>query len=88
MIEISISQIKGSLSKYINRAASTRERIIILSHGKPKAAVVSLEDLERLEELEDALAAAEALDAYEAGETVPWDRVLAELTEEHNSLLD
>ncbi len=75
MIEISISQIKGSLSKYINRAAHTRERIIILSRGKPKAAVVSLEDLERLEELEDALAAAEALDAYEAGETVPWEQV-------------
>jgi prevent-host-death family protein len=40
MIEISISQIKGSLSKYINRAAHTRERIIILSRGKPKSALL------------------------------------------------
>jgi prevent-host-death family protein len=88
MIEISISKIKGSLSKYVNRTARTRERIIILSRGKPKAAVVSLEDLERLEELEDALAAAEALDAYGAGETVPWEQVLAELTEARNGLSD
>lgn len=88
MIEISISKIKDSLSEYINRAAYAGERIIILSRGKPKAAVVSLEDLERLEELEDALAAAEALDAYEAGETIPWEQVKAELTEARNGLSD
>ena len=37
--------------------------------------------MRRLEELEDALAAHEALEAYEAGETVPWEEVKAELAE-------
>lgn len=38
-----------------------------------------MEDLRRLEELEDALAAVEALEAYRAGETIPWEKVKAEL---------
>jgi prevent-host-death family protein len=86
MSEISISQLKDSLSEYVNRAAYARERIIILSRGKPKAVVISLEDLERLEELEDALAAAEALDAYNAGETIPWEQVRVQLAEAGSGL--
>jgi antitoxin (DNA-binding transcriptional repressor) of toxin-antitoxin stability system len=48
------------------------ERIIVASRGKPKAAVIGIEDPRRPEELEDALA------AHEAGETTPWDEVKAE----------
>jgi len=58
--------------------AISRERIVIASRGKPKAAVISVKDLELLEELEDAVAAREALEAYQAGETVPWKEVKAE----------
>ena len=43
--------------------------------------MISIEDLRRLEELEAALAAHEALEAYEAGETMPWEEVKAELAE-------
>jgi hypothetical protein len=51
----------------------------VASRGRPKAAVISIEDLHRLEQLEDALAAHEAQEAYEAGETTAWDEVKAEL---------
>lgn len=81
MIEVSISKIKSAFSEYLNRAAYGRERIVVLSRGKPKAAVIGMEDLRRLEELEDALAAAEALEAYQAGDTVSWAQVKAELLE-------
>jgi prevent-host-death family protein len=80
MVEFSVSEAKSAFSEVLNRAAYGRERIVILSRGKPKAAVVSIEDLELLEELEDAQAVREALAAYEAGETVPWEEVKAELS--------
>ena len=76
---VSISELKDGLSEFINRAAYGRERILILSRGKPKAAVISVRDLERLEELEDAQAARDALTAYEAGDTTPWQQVKADL---------
>ena len=81
MTTTSISELKSALSEFLNRAAYGRERIIVASRGKPKAAVIGIEDLRRLEELEDALAAHEALEAYEAGETTSWEEVKAELAE-------
>jgi prevent-host-death family protein len=81
MTTTSISELKSALSEFLNRAAYGQERIIVTSRGKPKAAVISIDDLRRLEELEDALAAREALEAYESGETTPWGEAKAELTE-------
>ena len=81
MTVTSISELKNALSEFLNRAAYGRERIIVASRGKPKAAVIGIDDLRRLEELEDALAAHEALEAYEAGETTPWQEAKAELAE-------
>jgi len=81
MTTTSISELKSALSEFLNRAAYGQERIIVASRGKPKAAVISIDDLRRLEELEDALAAREALEAYESGETKPWGEAKAELTE-------
>lgn len=76
---ISVSDAKVSFSKFVNRVAYGKERLVITSRGQPKAALVSMEDLERLEGLEDAQAAREGLTAYRAGETVPWGEVKAEL---------
>jgi prevent-host-death family protein len=78
---ISVSQLKKQLSEYLNRAAYGHERIVVASRGKPKAAVVSVQDLELLEELEDALAAREALAEYERGETRSLEELAAELVE-------
>jgi prevent-host-death family protein len=79
MIEVSVNDIKSAFSEYLNRAAYGHERVLILSRGKPKAAMISIADLHRLEELEDALAAAEAVAEHQAGETVPWAQLKAEL---------
>jgi prevent-host-death family protein len=79
MTIISVSEMKDTLSEVLNRAAYGRERIVIASRGKPKAAVISLDDLELLEEWEDALAAHEALEEYERGETISLRELIAEL---------
>ena len=52
MSQASVSEIKASLSEYLNRAAYGRERIVVVSRGKPKAAIIGIEDLRRLEEWE------------------------------------
>jgi prevent-host-death family protein len=88
MTTTSISELKSALSEFLNRAAYGQERIIVASRGKPKAAVISIEDLRRLEELEDALAAHEALEAYEAGETTPWAEAKGELAKGAHDLPD
>jgi prevent-host-death family protein len=86
MSTVSISQLKDRLSEYLNRVAFGRERIIVASRGKPKAAVISLSDLELLEELEDAQAAREALAEYERGETISLEQMIEELAEASRDL--
>lgn len=49
-LEISIGQIKRDISELVNRVAYGGERIILTSRGKPKAALVSLEDYARLQQ--------------------------------------
>ena len=88
MIVISVSEMKDTLSEILNRAAYGRERIIIASRGKPKAAVISVEDLELLEELEDALAAREALAEHERGETISLEELIAELEQDSGGVSD
>ena len=68
MAEISVSKMKDTLSDVLNRVAYGRERIVVSSHGKPKAAVISVEDLEFLEELEEEREVAMLADAV-ANET-------------------
>jgi prevent-host-death family protein len=65
MTTISISDLKSALSEFLNRAAYGRERIIVTSRGKPKAVLISIEDLRRLEQLEEAFA------TRDAGQTAP-----------------
>ncbi|MDX1522856.1 MAG: type II toxin-antitoxin system prevent-host-death family antitoxin, partial [Anaerolineae bacterium] len=36
-----------------NRAAYGGERIILVAHGEPKAAIISFDDLQRLRQLQD-----------------------------------
>ncbi len=51
---VSIGDLKNSLSAVINSAAFGHERVGITKHGKLAAALISVEDLELLEDLEDA----------------------------------
>ena len=54
MDTIGIAEIKRNISTIINRVTFGRERIILTSRGKPKAALVSIEDLHKLEAMESA----------------------------------
>jgi prevent-host-death family protein len=48
----SIAQAKNTLSSLINKVAYGKTRVILESRGRPKAALISSEDLEKLEQLE------------------------------------
>ena len=88
MSVVSVSQMKEALSEILNRAAFGRERIVIASRGKPKAAVIGIDDLELLEELEDALAVREAIEEHKRGETVSLAELIAELEESNRDVSD
>ncbi len=88
MATISVSQMKDTLSEVLNRAAYGGERVIVASRGKPKAAVISIDDLELLEQLEDALAVREAKAEYEAGETISLEQLITELEEGDSGVSD
>ena len=45
-------EFKARLSEFLGRVAFTRERLVVTRHGKPVAAVVSMDDLRRLEALD------------------------------------
>jgi prevent-host-death family protein len=45
---VSIGQIKRDISELVNRVTYAGERIILTSRGKPKAALVSMQDYEHL----------------------------------------
>jgi prevent-host-death family protein len=45
---VSIGQVKRDISDLVNRVAYGREQIVLTSRGKPKAALISVEDFERL----------------------------------------
>jgi prevent-host-death family protein len=47
---VSIGQVKRDVSDLVNRVAYGGERIVLTSRGKPKAAIVSMEDYQRLEQ--------------------------------------
>ena len=79
MTRVSVTEAKKSFSEFLNRAAYGNERIVVTSHDKPKAAVISIEDLPRLEWLEDVAAAMEADAEFEAGEALEWETVKDQL---------
>ena len=49
-IHVSIGQVKRDISDLVNRVAYRGERIVLTSRGKPKAAIVSIEDYQHLEQ--------------------------------------
>ena len=56
MDTVGIAEVKRSISTLVNRVAFGRERIILTSRGRPKAALVSIEDLQKLKTLESSTA--------------------------------
>jgi prevent-host-death family protein len=50
-IQISMSELRQNLGSFVNRVAYGGDRIILVAHGEPKAAIISIEDLGRLQQL-------------------------------------
>jgi prevent-host-death family protein len=53
---MSLSLVRVRLSKCLNQVCFGGERIVVTSHGEPKAAIIPIEDLRRLQEDEQARA--------------------------------
>ncbi|MGH2353597.1 MAG: type II toxin-antitoxin system Phd/YefM family antitoxin [Chloroflexota bacterium] len=49
---VSIGQVKRDISELVNRVAYGKERVVLTSRGKPKAALVSMEDLKRIQDVQ------------------------------------
>ena len=54
-LNVSIGEAKNKLSKIINEVVFANRRVILNSHGKPKAAMISFDELKRFEEMERSL---------------------------------
>ena len=52
---VSIGEAKNKLSRIINEVVFAGKRVILNSHGRPKAAMISLDELKKFEEMERAL---------------------------------
>jgi len=78
---LDLTQARARLSESVNRVSYRGERIVIQKHGRPVAALVSVEDLALIRELEDRIdleAARKAL-AEANGKFIPWETVKREL---------
>lgn len=53
MASVNLTEAKQNLGEIVNRVAHGGERILLLSRGKPKAAMVSVTDLIFLEQLRE-----------------------------------
>ncbi len=88
MSTISIAHARAHLGDVIGRVRHARERVVLTSHGKPAAVVVSVEDLEALEHLEDAADvryARKVLADFDAGRVkgIPHDEVWRRIEAKH-----
>jgi len=81
MIRLTTSKARQDFSAVVE-AVERGERIVLSRHGKPVAAVVTVEDLALLKAIEDrrdAKAARAALEDAERNGTTPWEQIKAEL---------
>ncbi|WP_145225265.1 type II toxin-antitoxin system Phd/YefM family antitoxin [Rudaeicoccus suwonensis] len=78
--QVSVADLRTTLSDTINRAAYGHERVGITRRGKVTAVLVSVEDAIRLEQLEDEadLAAYRAAKAADDGTRISLDDLLAD----------
>lgn len=60
---VGVSEARQGFAELVNRAAYRGDRIRIVRHGKPVAALVPIEDLDWLERLEDEMDLQAARDA-------------------------
>ena len=80
MTELPISEARDHLGELVAKVEHAQERAILTRHGRPVAAVVSIEDLRALEAAEDEADLAAARESLASEERrVPHSEVLIEL---------
>lgn len=76
----SIAEARSNFAALVKRAPYGHERVVLTSHGRPAAAIISIEDLDLLRPLEDSIdvaAAREALAEAKTEGTISWDTLTA-----------
>ena len=73
------SVVRERLAEYVSRVAFTGRRVVVKRHGRPRAAIVTIEDLEVLRALEDRIDLKEALKAIRGRRTTTWSRLKKDL---------
>jgi prevent-host-death family protein len=76
---LTVTEVRDSLGDVVSRAVYGRERVPILRHGKPAAAIIPWEDLTLLEALEDHADVEAARKALDEPGSIPWERVKTDL---------
>jgi prevent-host-death family protein len=80
--DISIADLRARLGDLVARVSYKHDRVVVTKHGKPVAALISVEDLEFFEKLEDRMdvEAAKRADAEARKKgTIPLDDALRQL---------
>ncbi len=52
-VEVTMTELRQGLGELVNRAAYGGEHVVLMAHGAPKAAIVSIEDLRLLSRIRD-----------------------------------
>lgn len=79
MKHVSLAQARDRLSALVNDAAHGGQRIVLSSRGRPKAALIGMDDLARLEQGESATTLSrEMLRWIERVEATQSERTIAE----------
>ena len=79
---VSATEARSELSDLISRAQYSEERTILTRHGKPVAALVSMEDLTALRKLEDATDVQRARESIEDAQEHGGTKSLEEFRKE------
>lgn len=76
---VSASMVRESFAEYVSRVAYTGARVIVKRHGRPRAALVPIEDLDLLRALEDRIDLKAALKSLREGKSTTWSEVKSDL---------
>lgn len=72
MIKSNARQLRANLGEYLGKVRYGNERVTVTSHGKPVAAIVSMQDLELLERIEDEMDL-KTIEERRGEEAIPWE---------------
>lgn len=86
---IPISDVRANLPNLVAKVSKTEERVLITVNGKPKAVMVSIDELEALEETAEILAIPGARESIKRGKrdikmgrVIPFEEVVGKTASE------